>query len=248
LGKTELLGRVKKNRSSYESELKKRLKEEKLRESNGMLKFIISNLIWIEWWILHYEQLTESTFMRETFLPLCEILLSVEDSSSLPHDTFSSDAILFHIITESLESTKKYELLCCNKRKKLFGMILSHSSFNSFHYASEQGMAILGRIFEYAEEREKCWVMKEGGTMCVMKKMRDKRERDDYVRNQCFETVKDVLWSWRWRLKKEQHRKEMRTMEREGGIDVAVYFGRNKYCLKEGGILSLLGISNQEQK
>jgi hypothetical protein len=147
----EIPKKVKKNRESYEKELKKKLKEEKGKESNGMLKFIISNLIWIEWKIIHHYESTESTFMRETFLPLCEELLSVEEYSSLPHDAFSSDAFLFWVIIWSLYSTHEYELLCCEERKKLFGSILSHSSFSFFPSGRRQGMYLLAGIFMYGK-------------------------------------------------------------------------------------------------
>jgi hypothetical protein len=195
--------KVKKIRENYEKELKNRIKEEQGRESNGMLKFILSNLLWIEWKIIHSGESTGSSFIRETLLPLCEELFSVEESSSLPHDAFSSDAILFGIIKEPLESTRNCEMLCCEGRKKLFGMILSHSSFNFFAIAREEVMSILKSLIMHTGEREMVWIMKEGGTMCVIKKMRDKRERDDSVRQECFETLSKVLECWKWGIKKE---------------------------------------------
>jgi hypothetical protein len=210
---------VKKNREKYENELKNRIEEKKGKKSNGMLKFIISNLIWLEWYIINVNHPTESTFIRETFLPLCQELLSVEESSSLPHDAFSSDAILFAIHKCSFSSTNQSELLCSEERKKLFGSILSLLSFSSFSSAREEGMDILEKIFQFGKESEVLWVMKEGGTMCVMKKIGDKRERSIPVEGECFRCLWHLLIDWRMRRKGKENREVVWELEMEGGID-----------------------------
>jgi hypothetical protein len=102
---TEIARKVKLMREEVEKKMKKIIREED-KESGPLwiLKFILSNLLWVEWAITYVAQSRADFFLRIINLPLCDMLFSVvdDDSSSLPHDVFNADAILLSIIQSSI--------------------------------------------------------------------------------------------------------------------------------------------------
>jgi hypothetical protein len=90
------------------------------------MKFILANLLFIEWNLIHYQQSTEPFFIKNILLPLSEEMLSIEEEEkdediSLPPDSFNGDSIILcTIIGSSLTSSSLHvDLLCCSERKVL---------------------------------------------------------------------------------------------------------------------------------
>jgi hypothetical protein len=103
-------------------------------------------------------------------------------------------------------------------------------------------MHILKQIFEDAKEREVMWVMKEGGIMCVMKKMRDKRERDDSVSRKRIETLHKITMRWKFRMENKGKREKAWMVESEGVIETIVCLGRDESDWMAWEMMKVLGV------
>jgi hypothetical protein len=135
---TPSLGRE--GREKIEKELFERRK--KVKKGDGrrtdVMKFVLLNRLFIEWKVCHYTASTQSSFIKDTPLPLSEGLLSIEEEekeeedTSLLSDSFKGDSIITSTRTESSLSSPfsfNVNILFCSQRKFKFWNILSHSSF-----------------------------------------------------------------------------------------------------------------------
>jgi hypothetical protein len=84
--------------------------------------------------------------------------------------------------------------------------------------------------------------MKEGGTLCVMKKMGDKRERRKDVRDFFFKGLQKLLKDWRWGMKGKEKGEVEWELERVTGIDGFICHRVMEYWDVCRVLLRLLGI------
>jgi hypothetical protein len=229
---------LRETREKVEKEMMERRKrgDKGDRRRTKEMKFILANLLYIEWKVFYYYQSTESSFIRNILLPLSEKNLSIEEEeeeeeekASLPPDSLNGDSLILSTIRDSSLSYSSHhaDLLCCSERKVLFGNILSHSSFPFPPSTRLSSLNILENLFHHESTEEVKWVMREGGVIVVLRKMREKKEREDEVMKCNVNVLNEFLHSSEWERKRRREemkgmkewREEMWKIEKEGGSD-----------------------------
>jgi hypothetical protein len=254
---------VRKSREKIEKEVMERRKRgEKGKVRMNEFKFILANLLVIEWKIIHGSQSTEFSFIKDILLPLSEEILSIEEEKEekeeeeifLPPDSFNGDPFILSTIWESSlfsDSSLYAYLLCCSERKVLFGNIISHSLFPSPPSTRLSSLEIIQHLFFRGSIEEVKWVMREGGMNVVLKKMREKKEREEEVWKSNVEGMKKFLHSSYYGRKRRREEtkgmKEMREgrwkIEREGGCDSLISFLSSPFGKENANIIGgLMGM------
>jgi hypothetical protein len=120
-------------RRSVEKEVVRRMGGEKWKIGVRLVKFTLSNVVWIE----------------NTLFPLFELLFSIDDKSFLFHDDpFNGDVILVGIIGPRFCCSYGCSVLCCEKRKRFFWKIVSLSLVSRLHFTRELGINVAREMFE----------------------------------------------------------------------------------------------------
>jgi hypothetical protein len=133
-------------------EEKKRIELRKNKEEIGkemmkniwMMKFIVCYCVGTEWNLSSYKEMNK--MYEEVIIPVCESVLGESEERIVPSDSKNGDAILLEIHCLSMDYSECERLLCCSKKKELFGRILRLSMDPLFNRTRENVFHLLWRL------------------------------------------------------------------------------------------------------
>jgi hypothetical protein len=192
----------------------------------------------------------KNEFMRDVLFSLSTSLLDISHFTPKCDEADLFLTHLFSLLQLCCEYPTYRSLLCCEKGRLQFGRILSMCNESGLDETRGISLELLRALFSWGEESEVAWMVKEGGIRTVIRRVREKEERNrHFMHNACWAAAEflrpysDPIRRLReeWKGKKEW-REVMWMMEEEGEIDSMC--GRaiadDEYKAQE--VLNLLGI------
>jgi hypothetical protein len=219
---------------SQVSEIRKSISERVLKERDEGKNVVeecgermsLVSLLWCEDLLSTGEKRNE--FIRDVLFPLSTSLLAI---CHLTPQTDESDLFLSHLLSllkECCYYSTYHSLLCCEEGRLQFGKILSVCNERVLNETRKRSLRLLQTLFENGGESEVEGMVKEGGVLAVIRRVREKEERNRKVMyNACWAAATFLRPSYdqirrlkqEWKGKKEW-RELMWMMEEEGGIDI----------------------------
>jgi hypothetical protein len=205
--------------------LKRRDEEENVVEECEERMSLVSLLV-CEYLLCNDEKRNE--FLRDIMFPLSTSLLHIRHSTPQSDKTDLFLSHLFSLLRECCRDSTYRSLLCSEEGRLQFGRILSVCNERMLDETRRMSGRLFETLFETGEEREVEWIVKEGGLLAVIRRVREKEERNIGVMSAACWTAYKFLRPWdhksirrlrtEWKGKKEW-RVMMWMMEEDGGID-----------------------------
>jgi hypothetical protein len=238
------------------SEIRKRISERVLKgrdEGKNVVfeceeRMSLIALLCCEYLLSNGEKRNE--FMRIVVIALSVSLLDIRHSTPQSDETDLFLSHLLSLLQQCCWNSTYRSLLCCEKGRLQFGRILSVRNERVLHERKALSLTFLQTLFYWGGEREVEWVVKEGGVLAVIRRLREKEERNGHVMyNACrvaailLRPYSDPIRRLReeWKGKKEW-REVMWMMEEEGEIDSVCAMTEANGVLYAKDVLSELGI------